>query len=416
MLAKTIRNGLNWSLLLLFTFPLLPIRIATLTVFPFALFSILSWFQNQRGIYSKQSVMLLFGFVLLPLLYLSELIYADNLPYVWREIQRKMGLLIFPVLFFLIRSTGNDLNPTKYLTTFVGSSLIMVVYTSIMLLISGVDQVYLESGGFVFALRSTIEELTGLHPTYFGLIISFSSCILIDRLFKTQLKSNQLEVTFLSFLILVFISFLMLLSARMVILSLIIAVCYMAILRFRSWNMRILVLAMVFGFSIMSFIFIPTVNIRLMEVFQNGLNSTNIREMIYSCSWDLARNNMIFGVGIEKLQFSLDICYTQFSMFTGSEYFQYNTHNEYLNVLCGKGIFGLLSFIFLLFNLAKQSKGKLLLQAFIILFFTTCLTENLLERQVGVFLLGVVGGVLGFSQSKDLQAKIDNQLGGPKSS
>ena len=71
----------------------------------------------------------------------------------------------------------------------------------------------------------------------------------------------------------------------------------------------------------------------------------------YDCSLELAKEYWLFGVGVERLQFILDMCYGQFTAVNGETYFQYNTHNEYLNVLCGKGIIGLMAFLGLLEHL-----------------------------------------------------------------
>ena len=141
--------------------------------------------------------------------------------------------------------------------------------------------------------------------------------------------------------------------------------------------------------------YVPTMYERITEVFESDSNSTNVRAMIYSCSVELAKDHWLTGVSVERLQFYLNICYTQFGDIEGRLMPKFNTHNEYLNLICGKGILALSSFVILLVALFKKAIRQPDFLSFCILFALVCLTENLLERQIGVFFFTLIGGLYG---------------------
>jgi O-antigen ligase len=68
--------------------------------------------------------------------------------------------------------------------------------------------------------------------------------------------------------------------------------------------------------------------------------------------------------------------------------FNYNTHNEYLNIWFSAGIIGLLVFICSLFLSFKHAfKHKKFTYLFFLIFMSICFfTENYLERQAGIML------------------------------
>lgn len=393
---KICYRGVDLSLLLLFVFPILPLRIAGFAIIPLAIFTILNIGFNGVDQKNDESWLVFLAFILLPIIYLTELIYTENLPFVWQEVQRKMGLIILPFIFMMLHHSKFKPNVDRYLKAFVFSVSGLVLYASILLLFAGVNQEYLLSGGLPFALRTTTEELVNLHPTYFGLVIAFSATVLIERISRT-VKVSKFSFTqaLRLFVVLLLTGFLLMLAARIVIVAYIIVLMFLIGKRVSSSYWRAIIVSILGLVSLAALFTVPILSDRMMELFDATSNSTNVRVMIYDCSLELAKEHWLFGAGLERLQFILDMCYAQFTAVNGETYFQYNTHNEYLNVLCGKGIIGLMAFLGLLIFLFRKVSGNALGVAFLVLFCFTCLTENLLDRQVGVFFFATFGSLFG---------------------
>ena len=97
------------------------------------------------------------------------------------------------------------------------------------------------------------------------------------------------------------------------------------------------------------------------------------------------KQNWIFGVGPANVQKELDNCYSAYTYRNQYDDFNkktYNTHNQYFDVLLKFGIFGLLFFIvFLFWGINYKSEYYYI---FLLLIFFSMLTENILNRQVGI--------------------------------
>ena len=154
--------------------------------------------------------------------------------------------------------------------------------------------------------------------------------------------------------------------------------------------------------------FVPTMNERFVEILGSEVNSTNVRWTIYSCAIELVKDNWITGVSVEHLQPSLNACYKTAA--EGIGFPRYNTHNEYLNLLCGKGVFGLLAFLTLIAMLVKKAARHPDYFSFCIIFCLVCVSENILERQIGVFFITVLGGLYGFHYPSSRQLEEANEF------
>ena len=390
---QTLESAVHWSLTALVTFPLLPLRLATLVALIFGGVSLLYFGFAQNRSYSRHEMVTAVCFFALPILYLVEVPFSDNPDYVWRVVQRKMGLLVFPLLFLLNSSSGFRFRVSWYMKVFSLATVLVMLKISGSLLIYGIDSDHLSSGGFAFALRTAAQKVSGLHPTYAGLIIGIAVSYSINLALAEYRQNTIARIALLTISVLGIV-FIAVLGARMALLA---AALAGAVVIWRSGlNRRTKWLYT--GFAAVTILLagsvIPTLRERFVEMVSIAENSTNVRSMIYSCSLELIKDNWIFGVGVEPLQFYLDICYQQFTVFTAKHYFQYNTHNEFLNVLAAKGVFGLAALLLVFGRLAYIAKTSLPLLAFTIMFGVICLTENLLERQIGVFTLALIGTLL----------------------
>jgi O-antigen ligase len=385
--------GLQLTLILLFAFPIFPLRVSALAVYPFVILSALSFYNSSNSEHGKESLIILIAFSVIPIIYLSELLFTNNVPYVWWVVQRKLGLIFIPLGFFMLNHAGVQLNYKRFINVLVTVTSLMVVYCCGSIFYSGLNPEHVNSGGTAFAFRTAVSQLVHLHPTYFGLVIAYSALVLLNRIYTSVYKSWLFVFRLIVTLMLV--TFLIVLAARMVFISFGVAALVLTIMRMNKWSHRLTMILAFIGLTAMSVQFVPTMHERFVEIFESESNSTNVREMIYSCTIEIVKDNWITGVSVEKLQFYLNVCYSQFALDGNTVVPNYNTHNEYLNLLCGKGVLGLASFLLLLTLLFKKALSQPDFLSFCLLFSLACLAENLLERQIGVFFFCIIGGLYG---------------------
>ena len=401
-LFKIASKGFEWTLFLLFMFPLFPLKSAGILVLPLVIFALLSFISSNAKVIQKQELFLFLFFALIPAYYAVELFYANDVQAVWSIVQRKMGLLFIPLGLFLASSSGIKLKHQQLFLNFALSVTLQVVKVSLYFLFGGLNKAYLDSGGFAFAFRTSMEDLVNLHPTYFSLLITMAIFIFFIPLLSKRNVLKSIQFWLIVFVIVWLTSFLFLLAARMVLIAFMLAALLTIWKVITSTRMRIRIitmLAVLFGIAIFSF---PSFSDRFKELVDTKDNSTSVRYTIYECDKEIAVESGLFGVGVESLQNKLNSCYESQNMPEEHLTLAYNTHNEYFNFLCGKGVLGLLLFCGLLVYMFMVLRKKPLFLPFFLSVLLVSLTENILERQIGVFFVALFGmSLMGY----EIQAK-----------
>lgn len=181
-------------------------------------------------------------------------------------------------------------------------------------------------------------------------------------------------------------------SARMALLCFVVAACFVLFKELKSNVLKIGIIAGVVALTAGIVAFSP-----IKERYRNVIefkaelpnkdmqpHEVNYRYAIYHCTRQVLEKNWLFGVGVDKVQESLNVCYATFD-YRGYDDFTknaYNTHNQYADMWLKYGIFGLLGFV--LFLTYFLIKGSFLHKIFILIFALALLTENMLNRQIGI--------------------------------
>lgn len=384
-------KGFEWSLFLLFMFPLFSLKIGGMLVLPMVFFAILSLASSKRKMLQRPQFIIFLLFAAIPIYYAVELVYANDHQAVWSIVQRKMGLLFIPLGVLMASSAGIKLKHNQLFLAFAVSVTLLVLFVSVNLLLGGLNQSYLDSGGFAFAFRTSMEELVNLHPTYFSLLLIMTIFIFVHLLFTSPTELSSLKRWSIVVVLVLLTSFLFLLAARMALIAFILAAIYTIWIHVKSVKVRIGFLSLMIvavGVAVFSF---PSFSERLKELIVTKDNSTSVRYIIYACDSEIAVQSGFFGIGVESLQNELNACYQSKNMASDHLSRAYNTHNEYFNLLCGKGIIGLLLFVGLLAYLFVLKRKQALFIPFFLCIVLVSLTENILERQIGVFFFALFG-------------------------
>ncbi len=384
----------KWPLFGLALFPLLPLKISGLLAGLALILSITSFILSKKRQAPGKEMKVFFGlFLALPLFYLLELLWAGDTAYVWSVLQRKLGLIIIPLAWYLAIAAGVKLELKRFLQVYVLGMVGIVLYTLLVLAFGGVDPMMLKSGGLAFAIRTQIEVISGLHPTYFGLTVGMGILICLDAFHAKRWKVSSALVMVTASVLFIFI---FVLAARMAIAATIAGIILLTLVSrvHTAWKWSIGLGSVLIGITLVAVV--PSMQERILEIFEPGVNATSSRHGIYGCAISEARLYWLWGCGVEFLQTRLNGCY--FFMFNGlvDPFKNLNTHNEYLNILLGRGIFALVLFLAPIVLMLKRAKAMPLLLGFLALFTMVCLTENLLERQIGVFFYAYFSAALIF--------------------
>ena len=241
---------------------------------------------------------------------------------------------------------------------------------------------------FEYNYRVWLGGLWHIHPTYLGVLINMS--ILIGVYFISDKHNSTIEKIIGGMSIIVGLVFLGLVASRMAYLSLILAVSFYLFSTLKKHKVKLF-----FGgvlIVLISLFALAKTNARVKEIVDTKLelptkenfNSVNIRIGIYSCTFDLLKDNWLLGVTPGDLQKELNTCYESKNMPFISER-NYNTHNEFLNQWLSFGLIGLLLLLFVFamsFYKAINTESFLFI-GFLVICLLACLSENLFERYHG---------------------------------
>jgi O-antigen ligase len=304
--------------------------------------------------------------------------------YSWFTFEKKITLLIIPVVFFNLNSEAIKLK--RVLTAFVLAASTLCVIGIGYLIIWGPNPEFL-GGGNSFAIRTTLENILLIHPTYLSIITVFSASILISNLFSNP----DSKFKFLWLLgIALQTTFVMIIASRIGIIGLFMTLIFMSFFHRKILKSKLKFI--ILGIALTGFAswLIPSSNERIQELIETAVsdnqvetNGTNVRQSIYYCTTLLIKQSWLAGIGTASLQEHLNTCYFMVAAVDIVDN-NFNTHNEYLNVWLGLGLLGLIVFLTLIINSFYWAKGNDIHLVFLLLFSLFCFTENLLERQVGV--------------------------------
>jgi len=376
-----------YSIFLVAIFPVLGIKLTSISINIVGLISFFLIIKEGKSFINKKKTQWLLLFSSLYIVYLLTSIFHPFNHEAIFVLEKKLSLLVFPIIFFLIPINIIEKHLNQVLLIFALSTLSIAIFTNFYILITGIPPNYLSFHDISYSYRNYFEDISKIHPTYISIYLAFSAFIFLNLFLKKETKGIYL-LGFTSSIICI-----MLLSAKMPIIAFLLSLGLYLLMKPKNFiKLKFIVVAIIATLAIAIFT-IPSLKIRLNELINSSLvppkgenyNSINVRAGINNCSFALIKTNYMFGVGAGQLQNQLDICYKDYNTTAYSE-IRYNTHNEYFNILLSTGIAGLAAFLILLITLFYEIYRIKNLPFFtLITLVTLCfLTENLMDRQGGV--------------------------------
>ena len=315
--------------------------------------------------------------------YLVALIWSNNYPFAYRDLLLKSPLLLFPLCLFASDSllfTNRRLFNLAY--AFLTGCLLYALYVLYVWVCKvGIDGIWssfhISGSGWV------------AHHSYISMCYLLAIAIVLFILIE---KNPPMWVKLLLVLAAwIFIFQVIVLASRTAwivsALLLLVSFVYLVIQTFRG-RLKPLLLVVFVLLSLITVFFVrsvPSANNRCLQTFQRvkearDLRTADIRWYIWESSLDVIEEHPIWGVGTGDVRDSL----TEKQREAGIPSF--NSHNQFLNTWVAVGIFGLLAFVvLLLMSLWRSFRYKSLLYfVFLLIIIGNCLTESILEKQMGL--------------------------------
>tara|TARA_R110000744_G_C19371292_1_gene562662 strand:+ start:11840 stop:13057 length:1218 start_codon:yes stop_codon:yes gene_type:complete len=402
-------------------FPILPRGVESTLMIFFFLVSAIIWGIGKKNNVSipRNRLILIILFSSVFLFSLISLIYTSNSKEGIKDVVRILPLALFPLVFGFLR---RDISISKEIVNrLVNIYLSAITIGLLMIHISLFDILYF-SGSTHWEIRQGIEKATDIHGTYMSLWTGFGVLILITKMgYNLSISSLKKGIPYLA-LICYFLYWQITIGARMpFFITLVLIMGYYSI---HVKSKKSIILG--FMFLMVSLFFLVYSKSNLVERVKNvtsmqhsfpegdyakefkKISSEDIRKGIYFCNWLLAKESPIFGYGVGDVQDKLESCYLEKLNSNVYQMFQYNSHNQYFQVMLSAGI---LALVFLLLSIliplyvAFKQKNYLWFSntALIAICF---LTENIIGRHDGVIFYGLFNAILAFSDFKNDQTNI----------
>ncbi len=369
-----------------FLLPCAP-RLAPLLI---AAFGVLSIYAIVRG-YSRVQMseiavlmMIYFG------LHLVGMLYTDNQARGWFDLEVKLSFIAFPVAF-----TGfKFLNKTNFdntLRAFLYGTLVAGVFC----LLQSTYTVLIEGKPYYYFLTSRFSVI--IHQSYFSMYMIFAILILAYLEWPLFRHRNRWRNALNALLLTFYTTCVVLGGSKIGMLS------WLAIMGWLTWalvrefqNKWIPIVGLIIISSLIGIIFqsAPLLQKRIMNVLKiaqgqnvapDSAESTAVRTLVYSSSWNLIADQPWYGQGTGDFQDALDIEYTKKGYEVAAAR-HLNAHNLFLQSWISLGIPGLMTIsgIFLLLFQRAFRKRNYLFLGFALLFLLISLTESSLNMQAGV--------------------------------
>ena len=296
---------------------------------------------------------------------------------------------LFQVLLLVILSFGLKEKNLSYLK----SGIILGTFTACTYSLIKICIIVFQTGVFNFTKGPLINETLPVQRLYLGLLCTFSLIFVFERLLKNRKKLNL-------FLALFFVFFVFLIAGRIAVVSVLFIIIYYVFTFLKSY-MRYVAVLLILLFSSVVMLTNNNLSKRIFHSDDNFRTSYfekiemhEPRFLIWKYSFEiLKQTNLITGNGYSNTTEKLVNKYNNIPQQKKKNWFinkEFNTHNQYLDILISQGILaGLLFLIFLsqAFKLAKESHTKLLLLISMLIYMTV---YNNFHRLIGVYLFALI--------------------------
>jgi len=370
---------------------------------------VLNWliegkFKKIPAIFSERHRLLTFSFAALYVLYLVGMLYSKNLDYGFFDLQIKLSLICFPLIFATI---DRDF-PFQKLMKDVYKAFIAGCVTGTLILfgISIYDFIRSQDPAVFYYTRFS----RFIHPSYLSMYLNLAVSILAYYMIRKEHPlTNKIRIL-LAMPAIYFSIVIFLLSSKAGIFSLfflfLMIIMYLLVVNKQVWKgLLFLFLVMVAFYT--GFRFLPTTAERFKKTESvlseqkksspENMESNSERLDVWKSGIEVIRKHPVFGVGTGDVKDALLSEYQK-----ENKLFVYNmrlnAHNQFLQTYIALGILGALLLIFMLVLPGWLAIRRIhfIYFSFLAVFTFNTLVESMLEVQAGVIYYAFFNALLFF--------------------
>jgi len=364
-------------------------------------------FKNIPSVFRERNRMLTFSFASLYFFYLIGMLYSKNMDYGLFDLQVKLSLFLFPLIF----STVDRNFPFQKMMSDVFKSFIAGCVTGTMILFAIAIYTYTTMRNPEVFFYTGFSRF--IHPSYLAMYLNLAVAILAYYLIRKEHPlSNKIRIL-LFVLIFYFSLVIFLLDSKagifsQVFLSLLI-ILYFLVIHKRVWKSIFLLFIVVITFY-SEFTLLPNTAERFKKTAtvlsgqkntsQEKMESNSERLIVWKAGIEVIRNHPVFGVGTGDVKDALLSEYQKENKLIIYN-LRLNAHNQYLQTYIALGILGVLMLILILVLPGWMAFRRihLIYFSFLVLFAFNILVESMLEVQAGVIYYAFFNALLFFGSN-----------------
>lgn len=385
-------------------------NITSLLVILFSVFSFINLVSDSAvsDWKTRRGMMLLF--VSSFLVCLPGYFWSTNTDQAAFELEKKLSLLVLPIFFgCAVQLTGEVVR--KILVCFVVGCVV-----ALMICVARGALLWRETGDSNYLFYHALSQGVGMHAAYLSLYLLLS-LVIVFTLFPverfSQVGGNGKMAIMLCVLWLLL--GVLLLASRMQQLILLMGLMGYVAYRFSGkygWGISVLAGAGAMIVVLIALLAIPVNRERFKQAINYGNNYSistqwgemQMRPLMWTCAWQTIQANPWIGVGLGDGQDVLQACYEErkFGTLTYLPDARYNAHNQAMETTIQLGVVGLLVLVISVavpLVAAIRDRNHLYL-LFVLIFFLSCLTESMLQRQSGILFFAFFNSLLFWNSPK----------------
>ena len=336
-------------------------------------------------------------------LFILGMLWTDNQPEGWFDLQVKFSFFLFPLIFSSINFYSSG-NLKKILLSFVLGCMAGTLYC----FLNALFMWYYSGENYFFYMKLSPV----LHPSYLSMYITFSLATMGYHMIKKETMFGNILIDLL--LSVWFWFCIQMLQSKAGILigssTLFLLLCTYS---FRSKKILLCAgLAILYGgifWGVSKFV-ITTSNSRILNAENNIISeqkidkhsseSSQVRILIWQASYEVIKQNLLLGVGTGDVKDDLMKEYQKEKM-NGAYVHRLNAHNQYIQTTVALGLIGFVAIIlnFIIPFINSIRKNKFLLTLFLIIVGLNLLVESMFEVESGVMFYAFFNSLLLFSDT-----------------
>ncbi len=301
---------------------------------------------------------------------------------------RKIGQTLLILYLFSLSD-----NPKKLKISFITG-----VFLSASVSMINIALYVIQTGSYEFYTGEVVEQLMFTQRSYLGFFCVISTIFCLENIFKFNTTKDKIASLFIVFFM---ITTIFLISSRTAVILLIIVLTTTA---FKTLNRKLRIIGFVGILTLLLTALLVNKNLS-QRVFYSGddyrssfIEKIKVHEpryLIWTQSLDIfhKNKNKLFGIGFGKTQEKLRERYKEIDIPKKRGWFlerDFNSHNQYLDLLLSTGIVGIVFFLAFLFATIFLHKHSVYSLNLLICLMVFMLFENTFHRTFGVFIMALI--------------------------